>query len=157
MQKLLSLDTSSTSTGYSIYADGVYQTSGCLDLKKYKLDKPSEMIRQLFSLIENESPDIIVAEEMAVTRNAKTFRVLTMILGAVYGKCIEQNIKWDTLRPTEWRAAVRGKDEKLPRSREELKKWSKNKVKELFGIQKVNDDVSDSILIGQAYINKYKD
>lgn len=112
------------------------------------------MIRQLFFLINEEKPDIIVAEEMAVTRNAKTARMLTMILGAVYGKCVENGIKWTTLRPTEWRAAVRGADEKLPRAREELKNWSKNKVKELFGIQKVNDDVSDSILIGRAYINK---
>ena len=38
---------------------------------------------------------------------------------------------------------------------EELKEWSKQKVKDLFDIDNVSDDVSDAILIGMAYINMF--
>ena len=46
-------------------------------------------------------------------------------------------------------------NEKLPRKRDELKAWSKRKVLEKYNITDINDDVSDAILVGQAYINKF--
>ena len=49
---------------------------------------------------------------------------------------------------------VRNESEKLPRKREELKLWSMRKVVELFKIDDVDDNISDAILIGYAYLNK---
>ena len=151
---LLSLDTSTTSTGYAIYVDGQYSSSACFDLKKYKDEKLPQMIKLLFSLIDKLKPNIIVAEEMVVPRNPQTARLLTMLLGALYGKCLVSNIEWFTLRPTQWRKFAKNNDEKLPRKRDELKAWSKAKVKSLFNID-VNDDVSDAILIGYGFIKEY--
>ena len=151
--KILSLDTSTTSTGYAVYIDGKYQLSSCIDLKKYKKDKLSQMILLLFDLIEKTKPDIIVAEEMVVPRNPQTARLLTLLLGAIYGKCLQLNIEWRAIRPTQWRKWARDEDEKLPKKREELKEWSKNKVMSLFNM-KVNDDVSDAILIGYGFIKE---
>ena len=76
-----------------------------------------------------------------------------MILGAVFGTCVCNNFNYCSLRPTQWRKAVRGEDEKLPRKRDELKLWSINKVAELYDIQEISDDISDAILIGRAFIN----
>ena len=76
-----------------------------------------------------------------------------MILGAVLGKCLEIKADYCSLRPTEWRKLI--DSGKKPNKREELKKWSKQKVLELFDIDNINDDVSDAILIGQAYINMF--
>ena len=76
-----------------------------------------------------------------------------MILGAVYGWCLVHNVYFEMLRPTEWRALI--SKEKKGRKRDELKAWSVRKVKELFGID-VTDDESDAILIGLAYVKKYK-
>ena len=153
MTKLLSIDSSTSSTGYAIFVDGQYSRSGCIDLKNIKnsTERLSEMIRQLFLLIEKEKPDIVVAEEMVVARNMKTSRFLIMILGAVCGKCIDNNMFWYTLRPTEWRKLIPGEK---PTGRDKLKTWSKETAKEMFGIE-VNDDVSDAILVGQAYINMW--
>ena len=153
MVKLLSIDSSTSSTGYSIFIDGKYEKSGCIDLKNYKEDKLQKMVDSLFHLIDTEAPDIVVAEEMVVTRNAQAARNLTMLLGAIYGKCFEKQIFWFVLRPTQWRKLI--DDGKKPRKRDELKEWSKQKVFEMFGIENVNDDISDSILIGQAYINMW--
>lgn len=115
------------------------------------------MISEVMTLIEREAPDVVVVEETVVTRNPQTQRMLSMILGAILGVCVSYGFAYCALRPTQWRKAVRGEDEKLPRKREELKKWSVDKVIELFGINEVNDDVSDAILIGMAFINMMKE
>lgn len=113
------------------------------------------MILNIYQLIEKEQPQIVVAEMTAVARNAQAQRNLTLILGAIKGKCLEKNIFFCLLRPSEWRKLVNISNEKLPRRREELKRWSLEKVKEEYKIEDINDDVSDAILIGQAYINKF--
>lgn len=150
--KLLSLDTSSASSGWALFVDGKYIQSGCLSINNKK-DKIYSMVLELFNLIKEIRPDIIVVEEMVVTRNAQVARNLTMILGAIYGMCIQMNIDWHTLRPTEWRKLI--DTGKKPRKREECKAWSLQKVDEMFGVTDVSDDVSDAILIGQAYINMF--
>ena len=92
--KLISMDTSSNSTGVAIFVDGVLSRHFLIDLKKIKNtnERIEEMIKQIYKIIQEEKPDIIVTELPVVTRNAQAQRNLTMILGAIYGKCIENNI-----------------------------------------------------------------
>lgn len=149
---MLSLDTSTNSTGWALFIDGKYVESGCIKIDNDN-NKMAAMIWRLFYLLDIKRPNIVVVEEMAVTRNAKVARNLTMVLGAVFGKCLEMKTDYYSLRPTEWRKLI--DSGKKPSKREELKKWSKQKVLELFDIDNVNDDVSDAILIGQAYINMF--
>ena len=128
-----------------------------IDFKRIKNtdERIKEMILKIYEIIETEKPQIIVVEMTVVTRNAQAQRNLTMILGAIQGKCLENNIFFSLLRPTEWRKLVNNEKEKLPRKREELKQWSKQKVSDILGINDINDDISDAILIGQAYINRF--
>ena len=151
--KIMSIDSSTTSSGYSIFINGEYIRSDCINLKKAKGDKLPQMVIELFNIIDSERPDTVVVEEMSVVRNAQTARKLTMILGAIYGKCLDEKIEWYSLRPTQWRKWAKDENEKLPRKREELKEWSKDKVLSLFNIT-VNDDVSDAILIGYGFIKE---
>ena len=155
--KLISLDTSTSSTGYAIYISGKLHRYDLIDFKRIKNtdERIKEMILKIYEIIETEKPQIIVAEMTVVTRNAQAQRNLTMILGAIQGKCLENNIFFSLLRPTEWRKLVNNEKEKLPRKREELKQWSKQKVSDILGINDINDDISDAILIGQAYINRF--
>ena len=155
--KLISLDTSTSSTGYAVYISGKLHRYDLIDFKRIKNtdERIKEMILKIYEIIETEKPQIIVAEMTVVTRNAQTQRNLTMILGAIQGKCLENNIFFSLLRPTEWRKLVNNEKEKLPRKREELKQWSKQKVSDILGINDINDDISDAILIRQAYINRF--
>lgn len=155
--KLISLDTSTSSTGYAVYISGKLHRYDLIDFKRIKNtdERIKEMILKIYEIIETEKPQIIVAEMTVVTRNAQSQRNLTMILGAIQGKCLENNIFFSLLRPTEWRKLVNNEKEKLPRKREELKQWSKQKVSDILGINDINDDISDAILIGQAYINRF--
>lgn len=113
------------------------------------------MIGQIFALITRYCPEAVVVEETVVPRNPQTQRLLTMILGAIFGECNRKSIHYCSLRPTQWRSAVRDSNEKLPRKREELKLWSMSRVKELFGVDNIDDNVSDAILIGMAFVNLY--
>lgn len=155
--KLISLDTSTSSTGYAVYISGKLHRYDLIDFKRIKNtdERIKEMILKIYEIIETEKPQIIVVEMTVVTRNAQAQRNLTMILGAIQGKCLENNIFFSLLRPTEWRKLVNNEKEKLPRKREELKQWSKQKVSDILGINDINDDISDAILIGQAYINRF--
>ena len=155
--KLLSIDSSTKSTGYSLFTNGkfYYQcTINHSDIKDGE-ERLAKMMYDISEIINDNHPDIVVWETPVVIRNPQTQRDLSMLAGAIMGKCVEKNIFYYQFRPTEWRKLVSDKNEKLPRKRDELKIWGKKKVKELFGIEVENDDESDSILIGQAYINMY--
>ena len=157
MIKTMAFDTSTTKTGWSIFIDGKYNDCGLIDLSDMK-EKAEQripvMIEEIKNQIINYSPDIIVVENTVVSRNIAAQRNLTMLLGMIWYLCIEMNIEYQVVRPTEWRSWV--SSEKKGNKREELKAWSVNKVKELYGIIPESDDVSDAILIGYGYVNRYK-
>ena len=150
MSKILSLDTSSKVTGYAVFNNGKLIRYSSIDKSDIKNgdERMQDMVRCLIILIEREAPDVVVVEETVVTRNPQTQRMLSMILGVVFGTCVSNHFNYYSLRPTQWRKVVRGDDEKLPRKRDELKLWSINKVAELFNINDISDDISDAILIG---------
>lgn len=154
--KLISLDTSSKKTGYAIYENGKFQRSAVIDLADMSNGeiRSEAMIKQFIQLMKEEKPDIIVVETMVVTRNAQAARLLSMIIGAVYGLCVEHDIIFSSLRPTEWRSLVHSDLKPQGRKRQDYKEWSKQVVKEIYGLD-VSDDESDAILIGLAYNNMF--
>ena len=154
--KILSLDTSTTISGYAIYDDNKLVHYSSIDKSAIKDTdlRMMAMVSGIFIVMQQHDPDVVVIEEMVVPRNPQTQRLLTMILGAVYGQCLQSGIRYCSIRPTQWRSVVRNESEKLPRKREELKLWSMRKVVELFKIHDVDDNISDAILIGYAYLNK---
>lgn len=153
--KILALDTSTKVSGYAIFNNKKLIRYSSIDKsdKKDGNKRMRDMVENIITLIKREAPDVVVIEETVVTRNPQTQRTLSMILGAVFGCCVINNFNYCSIRPTQWRKLVRRDDEKLPRKRDELKLWSINKVAELYGIQEISDDISDAILIGQAFIN----
>ena len=153
--KILSLDTSTKITGYAIFNDGklIHYSSINKSEKKDSAERMAAMAYDLITLIKQETPDVVVVEEAVVTRNPQTQRMLTMILGSIFGVCICNDLNYCSIRPTQWRKAVKADDEKLPRKRDDLKKWGIDRTRLLFGIEGVDDNVSDAILIGQAFLN----
>lgn len=153
---LLSLDTSTKDTGCAIYTNGTYSFSKALDFSKIKdaKERMNEMICSIYALFKEMKPAIVAIELTSVPRNPDTQRKLTMILGAIMGKCVDMNIPCYFYRPTEWRALVKDRGEKLPTKREELKQWAIKKCNSL-GYEVTDDNEAEAILIGQAYINEW--
>lgn len=153
--KMLTFDSSTTSTGWSLYINGELKDYGVFSFLNIKDSEKRfcAMVLEIYNMIKKVKPLIVITELTMVTRNAHSQRILTLLLGAIQGKCIEKNIAYYSFKPSEWRKKI--SEEKKPRKREELKLWSKTKVKELFNIEDITDDVSDAILLGQAYINLF--
>lgn len=152
---LVGLDTSSTKTGWSYYVNGNFADSGVLNFSKQKNSdiRMQDMVNSIYEKLSTLKVDIVAIETTAVTRNASSQRMLTMILGAVYGWCVNNNVEFVMFRPSEWHALI--SKEKKGRKRDELKQWSVQTVEKLFR-KKVSDDEADAILIAQALVNKYE-
>ena len=158
--KMISLDTSTSCTGVCIWSNGKYISSNIIETdKKIKGDeKLNQMIDLIYSLLKNEHPNIIVIEQVAVTRNAVSTRMLQELTGSIRGFCIEHNIDYISLRPGEWRKAVVDKYHQKPlgRKREDQKVWSLDIVNNKMDIRTESDDEADAICIGQGYIEMAK-
>ena len=153
---MMSLDTSSTASGWCYWEDGQNIRNDVIDLKKSKDDKHQAMTKELWALLNDYNPDIVVLEETSVLTNAVTQRVLTQITGTVYTWCAINKKEYHSLRPSEWRKLSKSNPkESLPKKREELKAWSVQRVKDLYGIE-TSDDGSDAILIGRAYLKMFE-
>ena len=152
---MLSLDISSVSTGWAIFENGKYVKSGTLTASGTAENHVPHMMTDIDILLSHSCPDICVIEETILSRfNPKTFRTLTMILGAAMYICKKLETEFITLTPSEWRKLISA--EKKPRKREELKAWDLAKAAELFGKEFETDDEADAVLIGQAYLNKWE-
>lgn len=153
---LLSLDSSTKDTGCAIYENGKYAYSRAIDVSNIKdgEQRMKEMIRSIYALFDEISPLIVVVELTSVMRNPDTQRKLTMVLGAIMGKCIECGAEFYSYRPTEWRSLVKNDKEKLPKKREELKQWAIDRCK-VLGYEVTDDNEAEAILLGQAYINQW--
>lgn len=155
MITLLSLDTSTTSTGWAIFKDGKYQKSGVIDdFKKVKNghERLKLMTKELLDNIGQLKPDIIVIEKDVVFGNMKVIDMLMKIIGAVYGFCLFNGITYYEFAPSEWRKYV--KLQAFGRKRDEFKKASIKYIKDNLNME-VNDDEADAICIGLAYCKKF--
>ena len=160
--KMLSLDTSSSKTGWAYFLAGRYKKSGVIDLdtkeckKKYKdnSDKRIEdMCLAVWDLLQKYKPDIIVIEKLNVSRNMNATRVLSKVIGTVYTYYIlTDDCSYFEIQPTQWRSQLGMQSGK--KKRDELKQLSIKYVKNTLG-KDVTDDESDSICQGLAYIKMF--
>lgn len=149
--KLISLDTSSNSTGYSIFLNAKYSLSGTLTPEKglSGQEKLDNMCRKIAELLSKESPDIVIIERMSVGRNVRTARILSEIIGVVYGWCLANNqVYYEEITPAQWRSELG-----LPTKSNELKQTAIDFVSSK-GIYPGTNDEADAICIGMAYISK---
>ena len=159
--KLLSLDTSSSKTGWSCFEDAKYKKSGVINFdtneckKKYKgnSDKRIEdMCSAIIDLLKKYKPDIIVIEKLNVGRNMVAVRHLSKVIGVVYCYSILNDCYYHEIQASQWRSqiGIQGKN----RKREEYKQLAIEYVKNTLGID-VTDDEADSICAGIAYIKMF--
>lgn len=151
MIRMLSLDTSTAKTGYGYWENGNLCEWGAIEsIKPEDGNKTDDMMQRIRAFIAEKKPQIVVVEMTVVVMNATTQRELTELIGGIRWHCVNHKIDFHRIRPTQWRKLVKEKDEKLPKKRQELKQWSMDTVRRLYGI-KCSDDTADGILIGLAY------
>ena len=159
--RLLSLDTSSSKTGWACFEDAKYKKSGVIDFdtneckKRYKgnSDKRLEdMCLAIIDLLKKYEPDIIVIEKLNVMRNMTAVRHLSKVIGVVYCYSILNGCYYYEIQASQWRSqiGIQGKN----RKRDEYKQLAIEYVKDILGID-VTDDEADSICAGIGYIKMF--
>ena len=166
---LLSLDTSSTKTGWAVFKNGTYQESGVLDWSHIKEtdNRLQLMYIKIIQYIEKYQPDILVIEKDVVGSgrrlNMSTINTLIKLIGGIWAYCVQLNmgttmnnsendfrIFYVEYSPSEWRSLIGLKG----RKREEYKEASIKKIKDEYNID-VDDNEADAINIGLAYIKEW--
>lgn len=149
MITLLSLDTSTTNTGYCIYKDGKYNSSGAIASPKNLTGAPKVeyMMIHIMDLLQEIQPDIVCIEELHVNRNFQSVVHLAEIIGAVHGYCLSHDIFFYSISPATWHSRLGFKS----RKRIDLKQESLKYVNNNYQLTNITDDEADAICIGEAY------
>ena len=158
---MISIDSSSSKTGWTYFENAKYKRSGVIDFdtnefkKKYKgkSDKRIEdMCLAVINLLKEYKPDIIVIEKLNVGRNMVAVRHLSKVIGVVYCYSILNNCYYHEIQASQWRSqiGIQGKN----RKRDEYKQLAIEYVKNTLDID-VTDDEADSICAGIAYIKMF--
>lgn len=149
MYRLISLDTSTTDTGYCIFLNGHIEKSGHITSEGE--DRLDDMIMKIYALLsDTKYLGTIVIEKMSFVRNGNTDRTLAELIGAVRGYALMKKKEYIEYNVNRWRSLIaKNIGEPSPKKREEAKAWSKEKAADL-NIYTDNDNESDAILIGIA-------
>lgn len=151
----ISLDQSTKLTGYCVWRNGEYETSGFIDYSKIKdmYTRFDLMSKEILNTLERHKPIVVYIEDTALQQNAKTLKDLSQLQGVVIGYCKAKDIDIQIIKPSEWRKEL-GFEQGRGIKRPELKQQCFNWVKENLGIEKSEDEV-EAIGIGAAVLKKY--
>ena len=156
--RVVSIDSSTRKTGIALFINGKLQESKLIDLSVCKAETDERidiMGANLILMLTKWNPDIVYIEiPKGHGRNTQLVLVLAEILGIVRGWCIDNSKHYEQIQPSEWRSYLGFKQGAT--KREELKRESIEYVRNKYDIL-VNDDVADSICIGDAMIKKYSE
>lgn len=158
------LDLSTTSTGFSVYQDGVLVNHGKFRSDKKKVfDRIDDIYHMVGDLFKAYKIDVVFVEDVPLSQavNKRVCEWLLLLQGTVYSHCINNDCAFYQMEPSEWRRLAGVKPEK-PR-REFQKKAAIELVNELHGTNFVwvddkydkttgDSDEAEGILIGFAGI-----
>ena len=149
--RVLSCDQSTRCTGYAVFEDGKYITSGVIDMNKSKLetDKRSfEMAKEIWKIIKKYNPSHLVIENVQQQSSPSTVIILARLAGMIIGYAEAHNIHVHILLPSQWRKAL-GYSQGAKVKRQELKQQSIDYVKNNFGLD-LSEDECEAICINAA-------
>lgn len=147
--KIISLDQSTSKSGYSIFIDKELIDYGIIrPSKKISNDNKISMLIRLSEFIKKENPDILLIEDVYMkkgkTFNIKTHKTLSNLQGMLIAYCVLNNIKYEIIHPSSWKNGIVGK-KKI--SKEETQEFLKEKYNKEF-----KEDIADSICIGLYFV-----
>lgn len=152
--RLLSIDASTKSSGIAIFENNKLIHYECITASsKNVLDRITLMVQKIRQLFDKYQPDNVVMEEVVpddVRHNQNVFKSLMYLQAAVALELNKNNVKIDFIVASHWRKICGIKTGRYV-ERQQLKKASQDLVEAIYKI-KVNDDISDSICLGMAYL-----
>lgn len=161
--KILALDLSTHSSGWAGFNNNNLSNYGLIKANsKDLIERIHKIIKQLYQLIYNSNPSVIVIEEVRPPQengqNVKTFKALSYLQAALVFLIHDyfKDTKIEFMYPSEWRK-ICGIQTGRGIHRESLKKKDIEFVNNIFGINTNSDDIADAVGLGWGYINKPKE
>lgn len=146
--RILALDASTKATGWSVFEDGEYTTSGMIEQKgKDAYDRIYQMQGQIGGLLSKYSPDEVYLEDIVMERNANTFRLLGFLSGGIQYICHSKNIPVRLIGASEWRSMIGIQEKGVKRA--DLKSNALAFCEKYIGLF-VDEDEAESICINVA-------
>lgn len=154
-----SIDASTKSTGIAVFKQNKLIHYQCIQAHESKsftrIWKMVERIRQLY--LQYEPTNIVMQDVLPqdVKNNQQVFKALIYLQAAIVLQLDRLGApEIDLVVASHWRAQCGIKTGKGIR-RDQLKKASIRLIKQIYNIE-VNDDISDAICIGIAYLSEHK-
>lgn len=154
--KIIGLDCSTKSTGFSVFNDKELIDYGCLTASSTDLIKRINLIMSKIKDILQKHPDTktVIMEEVipSTGKNIKTWKALIYLQAmiVIYLHNEFPQIKIELIYPNSWRAKI-GIHTGRNITRDQLKNEDINFVKQKYNID-VNDDIADAICIAHSLI-----
>lgn len=156
MMTTLALDASTKNTGVAIFEDTKLIHYECISASSAdslnRIDKMVQKVRQLYN---QYKPTHVVMEEVLpqdVKHNQTVYKALIYLQAAIVLELHKSKAKVDFTVASHWRS-ICGIRTGRGVKRQTLKKASQTLVKNTYNID-VNDDISDAVCIGMAYIKQ---
>lgn len=159
MIKVLAIDASTKSTGISVFQDYklVYYECVTISSNEDTLDRILKMAKKVRQVYEKYKPNNIIMEEVLpqdVKHNQQVYKALIYLQAAIVLQLHKSGGNVQFYTASHWRAAVGIKTGRGIK-RQHLKEASQYLIRQKYNIQ-VNDDISDAICLGLAYIKQNK-
>lgn len=153
-RRILALDQSSRTTGYSIYTDGALETFGHFTYTDDDIGERLMKIRQkVDSLINKYDITELVLEDIQlqanVGDNVATFKKLAEVFGVLYELGTEKDLKVSAVLAVQWKNGLKFKT----KHREDQKREAQALVNTTFQV-KATQDEADAICIGLYHLLK---
>lgn len=156
--KTLSIDASTKNTGIAIFDQGKLIHYECISSSSSDVYKRIKIMTDTIEKLYNtyKPTDIIMQDILPedVKHNQSVFKALIYLQAAIVLMFHKYNINVELYTASHWRSLVNIKTGRGIK-RESLKQASQRLIKGIYGIE-VNDDISDAICLGMAYIKQHK-
>lgn len=149
MMLTLALDASTRCTGWSLFKNGEYVSSGIIDLNSDKdtEHRISEMTAKIVRLIKETNPNKIYLEDTMKMVNINAMKTLCWLAGGIRFWAYRKGYPIEMIMPAYWRSFVHIQEYKV--TRKELKQRAIELCKKQFGID-AEEDRAEAIIMNYA-------
>ena len=155
---ILSIDASTKNTGIAIFNDSKLTYYDCINSSNTNtLKRIKYMTKEIQKIIKKYNPDKVVIQDVLpedVKHNQNVFKALIYLQASLVLKLSDYNLEPIFYTASHWRTQI-GIKIGPGIKRNQLKMASKKLVTAIYKID-VNDDISDAICLGIAYIKEHR-
>lgn len=156
--KTLAIDASSKSSGIAIFEEGKLIHYECIiKTSTDSLKRIEEMVKRIRQVYDQFQPTNIIMQDILpqdVKHNQNVYKVLIYLQAAIVLSLHQAGAVVQFTTASHWRS-ICGIKTGPGIKRDSLKLASKHLVKNIYNID-VNDDISDAICIGMAYVIQHR-